>query len=309
MIRTVFLNNNHRLRSGWRILLQLVSFIILLVVVQSFQDAAETRQSLPIYLLSSVLYLTGIGGMVWAFARWIDRRQPVDYGFRFCREWWLDFGIGFLLGMFTLTAVFVAEWRMGWLQVASIGQTIFEGSFVLVGIVTLLNLLAIAVGEEFTFRGYQIRNIAEGISGGQRVKWAPLIALVVTAMFFGILHMGNPNATLMGGVNVVLAGLLLGLGYLLTGELALPIGLHLAWGYFEEFVYGFANSGQIPSSRLIGSEVIGPELWTGGGFGPEAGILITLLIMVDGLLIIMWVKFRRRWRGVRAELAEYNQGL
>ena len=55
MIRTVFLNNNHRLRSGWRILLQLVSFIILLVVVQSFQDAAETRQSLPIYLLSSVL--------------------------------------------------------------------------------------------------------------------------------------------------------------------------------------------------------------------------------------------------------------
>ena len=118
--------------------------------------------------------------------------------------------------------------------------------------------------------------------------------------------MGNPNATLMGGVNVVLAGLLLGLGYLLTGELALSIGLHLAWGYFEEFVYGFANSGQIPSSRLIGSEVIGPELWTGGGFGPEAGILVTLLIMVNALLIIVWVKFRRRWQGIRAELAEYG---
>lgn len=305
MIRTIFISNQHRLRCGWRILLQFAGFFILLIAVDSVEHAAEIKHSLPLALLSSFVYLAGIGGMAWLFARGIDRRSPRDYGFRMCREWRLDFGVGFLLGAGTLTAVFAAEWGMGWLRVTSLYQTIFTGPFILAGIAALLSLLAVGVGEEFTFRGYQIKNLAECISGGRRVTLAPAVALLITAVIFGVLHMANPNATLLGGMNVVLAGLLLGWAYLVTGELALPIGLHFGWGFFEEFVYGFANSGQTPLSSLIGSEVEGPDLWTGGAFGPEAGLLITPLILVDALLLSLWVKSRGRWQGIRGALAEY----
>jgi membrane protease YdiL (CAAX protease family) len=296
-----------RLRSGWRVLLQFVGFVLLLIVVQGLQGAAQERRSAPLYGVGSGVYLLGQVCLFWGLARWVDRRRFVDYGLHLNPEWWLDLAAGLAIGAFTLSAVAAVEWGVGWARFSLDPRTVFEGPFVLAGAGALLNSVAVGAGEEMTFRGYQVRNLAEGIRGLLGPRGAVAVTWMLTSALFGAVHLMNPNVTVMGALNVALAGMLLGWGYVVTGELALPIGLHVAWGFFEEFVYGFANSGQTPLSRLIGSEVTGPGLWTGGEFGPEAGLLVTLLVVVDALLIVAWVRFRRRWQGIRVELATYDR--
>lgn len=269
--------------------------------------AAKAVNSLWLFLISSIVYLAGMAAIVWAFARWIDHRNPLDFGFHFNKKWLMDFGIGLLLGAFTLSAVFFIEWKMGWLKISSVNRSVFNESFVLIGLTTFISLLAIAVGEEITFRSYQIKNLSEVLSGKHSGRKSVLIALFETSVIFGLAHMGNPNATLMAFINIILAGLLLGLGFILTGELALPIGLHLTWGFFESFIYGYANSGQMPMSWVIGSKINGPKLWTGGPFGPEAGLLVTILLIFDALFIVAWIKISRKKIEVRSDLAEYHE--
>ncbi len=48
---------------------------------------------------------------------------------------------------------------------------------------------------------------------------------------------------------------------------------------------GFQVSGLEELPRLILQSVSGPELWTGGEFGPEAGLLMLPAVVLDNLLI------------------------
>ncbi len=64
---------------------------------------------------------------------------------------------------------------------------------------------------------------------------------------------------------------------MLTGELAFPIGLHIAWNFFQGNVFGFPVSGTTSTTSLIAIEQGGPEIWTGGVFGPEAASWGSLL--------------------------------
>jgi len=93
------------------------------------------------------------------------------------------------------------------------------------------------------------------------------LAWIGTSLLFGLAHMLNPNATFLGGFNIFLAGLLLGLGYILTGQLGLSIGLHIATNFFQGFVFGYATSGATMAARLISTRVNGPEIWTGSRIG------------------------------------------
>ncbi|WP_418281848.1 lysostaphin resistance A-like protein [Halorubrum sp. DTA98] len=222
-------------------------------------------------------------------ARFVDRRRLADYGFRIDREWWIDCGFGLWLGVALQAAVFAVGWAAGWFTVVDTFRA--PGSFLLgfAGVVGLF--LVVGVYEELLLRGWLLTNLAEGFRFAGRGV-AVLIALVASSVLFGLLHAANPGATPLSIAVISLAGVLLAAGYLLTGELAVPIGLHVTWNLAQGGLFGHGVSGLGAEVTIVATETTGPAVWTGGGFGPEGGILGLLAVLVGCAAIAAWVRFR-----------------
>ncbi len=136
------------------------------------------------------------------------------------------------------------------------------------GILYLLPALIIAaLGEELLFRGLLLR-FWEPVAGAKG-------ALVLSSLMFAAIHVGNPGSSPLGSVGVVLAGLLLGLIFLLRGDLWLAAGVHLGWNLSEAVVLGVPVSGHTLPALLRWSVADGEVArgLLGGSFGPEEGVL------------------------------------
>jgi membrane protease YdiL (CAAX protease family) len=168
------------------------------------------------------IYLTG---------RYVDRRRFRDFGLRVDRAWWTDLAFGFALGGALMTAIFLIQLALGWITI--------RGVFVVGGVPQwtfpywfLLSVAAYLVGsviEELLHRGFLLTNFAEGFQVGPvGARGAVAIGIAVTSGVFAFAHATAPNATAISTVSIALAGVFPGLGYVLTGELALPIGVHIA---------------------------------------------------------------------------------
>jgi hypothetical protein len=194
-----------------------------------------------------------------------------------------------------MSLIFVIEWSAGWVVVTETLHVAIAGlSFIVAIIGALLLFVVVGVTEELLARGYHLLNLAEALHGswlGRRA--ALLIAWLISSSLFGLLHIFNPNATWYTTLALMVAGLFLGLGFLLTGSLALPISLHITWNFFQGNVFGFPVSGnQYQSATFFAIEQGGPALWTGGAFGPEAGLLGLLAILLGCAIIIWWVRWQ-----------------
>jgi membrane protease YdiL (CAAX protease family) len=307
VIAAIFWNaRERRLRAGWRLLIQLVLFLAMLLGLAVVGRALG--QGPAAVATGTVLYLATGLALAWILARFVDRRRFVDYGFCLDARWWLDFAFGLTLGAALMTGIFLTQRACGWLTVAAPAVTESGLTAVPAFLLSLFFYAVVSVNEEFAFRGYQLRNLAEGLAG----RWlspraAIVIAWVAISGVFGLAHATNDGATAQSTLNLVLTtGGLLGLPFVLTGELAIPIGLHLSWNLFEGTVYGFPVSGSVPSRRLLIPEQGGPPLWTGGAFGPEAGLLATLAAVIGCGLIALWVRARSGGLALRVSLARYD---
>ncbi|GAA1108730.1 CPBP family intramembrane glutamic endopeptidase [Nocardiopsis composta] len=154
-----------------------------------------------------------------------------------------------------------------------------------VGAVGLLGYMAAAaVTEEVMYRGVLFR-IIEGRAG----TWG---SLLLTSVPFGLLHLLNENATLWGGVAVVIAGGMLAACYAATRSLWLPIGLHFGWNFAAGGVFSTEVSGNGTPQGLLDAEMSGPTLLTGGAFGPE-GSLYSVVFCLLTMFAFLWSARRR----------------
>jgi membrane protease YdiL (CAAX protease family) len=297
-MRTVLVADDGRLRAGYRVTLffllwgygpAIVHNLLESTVLALFTVDRAWLQS--IFLNCVRLFTILIAG--WWVARYIDRRPFTDYGFHFSAGWWLDFCFGLLLGAALMGVVFLVQWQAGWVTVTDTWRR--DPPWLAFGVAFLAPLalhLVVSIAEELLTRGNQILNLTEGAG---RLGYVPAVmtAWLVSSMIFGALHVFNPHVTLVSIVNLTLMGFMFGLGYVLTGELGLPIGLHLTWNLVQGNVYGFPVSGKTPfATTVIAIEQGGPDVWTGGAFGPEGGLLGILATVIGMFIIIGWVRWR-----------------
>ena len=285
--KTVFISPDEpRLRAGWRLLLQtLIIFVLSIVfglplglldiVLPGIVNNLLLQQLLNVFIMTGAVYIA---------RRWLDRRSFVSLGLKPNRRALTDVLIGILITLPMMGLIFALEWAAGWLTFEGFAWQIDPISIVFKEILVIF-FIFVMVGwsEELLSRGYHLQNLESGLN----TFWAVLLSSAV----FGALHLGNPNATWISAVGILLAGIFLSYGYLRTRQLWLPIGLHIGWNFFEGVVFGFPVSG-LDIYQLTRITVNGPELWTGGGFGPEAGLVLIPGVLLGTALVYAYTRDR-----------------
>jgi len=115
--------------------------------------------------------------------------------------------------------------------------------------------------------------------------------VLVPAAIFAILHLMNGGATMLGIVNTFLLGLLLAYLFEKSGSLWIGFGFHLAWNFMEGDIYGMALSGTDSGQTSVFITEMGQNVWlTGGAWGPEGGLLVTVVLVLAALYASLAVR-------------------
>ena len=224
--------------------------------------------------------------------RFLDKKSFVSLGLRFDRFAVLDIISGIANSALVMAAMYYALLSMNliefkgftwWMDGAAIESGLQLAALPVV-LAVLYKLAIVAWWEELAFRGYFFRNLMAGVG----LTWSVVIASFV----FGFGHGINPDATLLSSLLIALITPQLIYAYLKTGQLWLPMGLHLGWNFFQASVFGFAASGQ-GSPSLIAQSPIGPDWLSGGAFGAEGSVLILPVTALSMILIHYWVRATR----------------
>ena len=128
----------------------------------------------------------------------------------------------------------------------------------------------VSLNEEIAIRGYILQNLSSSFN--------KYLALALSSVVFMIMHLGNPNMSIIPLLNLFLAGLFLGIYCIHRKNLWFPIGAHFTWNYFQGPVFGFEVSGNEVNSIFI-QNIDGSDLITGGQFGFEGSIILTVFMI------------------------------
>jgi membrane protease YdiL (CAAX protease family) len=265
--------------KGWaRVLIILVPFIITFVIFQvlgfkvlglSIAHRPETMEPFQ-EMIVSLFGLCGTILVVGLFRRLIDKESFQSMGFYRFRGL-KDTFIGFAIGAVIMVVGFL-------LLVILKEITWVDSKFDLNKIFQLFILFVIvAVNEELLFRGYILNNLMKSMD--------KRVALVVTSVGFSLMHIANPDFGLFSFFNIILAGILLGISYIYTKSLWLPIALHFSWNFFQGPVFGYNVSGQVIGFSMISQTRGADDLLNGGAFGFEGSIL-SIVFQVVAIIVI-----------------------
>jgi membrane protease YdiL (CAAX protease family) len=262
--------------SRFRYFLRALGYFVALAIINTLAysgvgDAiALSAPSWLADLVEGVAYLVGVVALTWAFCRFVDKSSLRSLGLQ-GQDWLAKLATGWGLGVGLQLLVFVALGVAGWLTVGRTGWHPLDLS------ASVVSWLIISFNEELAFRGYILQRLARA--------WGLPAAVFVSSLVFAMVHVLNPNVQPLAMVSLFAAGLLLASAYLVSRSLWLAIGLHIGWNLAEVNLLGFPGSG-IQEPAILRSVVRGPEVLTGGAFGPEGG-LVGLTATLIGIVIVL----------------------
>lgn len=275
-MRKFLFDDSNRLRNGWWALLFLACVFATTFaytpVSHGLQALGVAKQWLGPLQVAMVLFAT------WVCTR-LRHESLSSVGLRVDRRWAREFAWGSAIGaggMFLATGLIVA-----------IGGVRFEldPARSLAGMAFGLYLfMSVSLFEELLFRGFLFQRLVAGLGA-----WPAQLAL---AALFALAHWGNPGMAgatkVWATIDIALAAVTLGLAYLRTRSLALPVGLHLGWNWTQGHLLGFGVSGMDLTGWLHPVFQGRPTWLTGGEFGPEASLMGVVADVVMLALIWKW---------------------
>jgi len=276
-----------RLRAGWRLTLQTIMMAVFFIgiVILPF-NLLEPPTGSNFDMVTQVTLLVVFTFTIYIARRFLDKRSFASLGVTINRQTLKDVFAGVGIAFVIMGLIYLAETAMGWVTFESFAWQVEPMGTVVIGILMFLALyILVGWNEELLFRGYQLQTLASGLN----LFWAVFISSAV----FGIAHLLTPNSSWVSTAGIFFAALFLAYGYVRTKHLWLSIGLHIGWNFFEGVVFGFRVSGNDIYS-LIRHQVTGPELWTGGLYGPEAGLIILPTLVVGMMLVYAYARYVRQ---------------
>jgi membrane protease YdiL (CAAX protease family) len=283
-----FINEEGHLRSGWRLAIFAVAFLICTQLSQALSflglSVALHRSALEV-ANSNWAFVAGHGSilisatlMAWACGSLFEELPFRALGCSPHRGWLRNIGLGSMLGAATLllaalltTVTRGVHFRIDAAGPGAIGRT-------LVG--SLLIFVFAAAAEEMLFRGYPLQTLTRA-----NLAW---LGVLLTSVPFAAVHLNNPHAVPgFTFVNTALAGVWLAVAYLRTRSLWLPLALHWSWNWAQASLLGFPVSGieRIAPAPLLQAINAGPDWLTGGAYGIEGGAACTVALLISTLVL------------------------
>lgn len=231
--------------------------------LQAFQDRPLISLAIAIGMALAVM------AIYVAWGRTIERRAVTELSLPGAGGEW---AVGALIGAGLYTGCVLLLILVGMYQIEGLNPVTY-----------LLPAAAMAVKssvfEELLFRGVLFRSVEE-MAG----SW---VAIVISSLVFGLLHLVNPDATLTGAVYICIeAGLLLAAAYLVTRRLWIAIGFHMLWNYVQSAVFSGVVSGAVSQPGLFRDKIEGPSFITGGNFGMEQSVFALILCTTAGVVML-----------------------
>ena len=225
----------------------------------------------PLLQIAVVIGWSAAGIAVYiGFVRLIERQPVTELALRGMGR---ELGIGLLLGAGLYTACILILMVVGIYKIEGLNPV----SYLLPAIALPLSS---GIFEELLFRGVLFRIVEEWLG-----SW---ISLAVSSLVFGLVHLMNPAATLMGAIFIsVEAGVLLAAAYMLTRRLWMSMGFHIAWNFTQSGVFSGVVSGGYALPGLFKPVIDGPEWLTGGTFGVESSVIAFLLCSTTGVILLI----------------------
>jgi len=182
----------------------------------------------------------------------------------------------FFLGAITIFIIIIYLYLKGYVLFEKISFSLIR----LTGY--LLLFIIVAVIEETVFRGLILGNLKESIN--------KYLALAVSSFLFVLIHLLNAGISLVSIMNLFLAGLIMGVLFILFDNLWMPIGFHLSWNFFQGPVFGFNISGLKINGILNPIYIDNSIKYTGGDFGLEGSFLTTIVSVFFLIAVFFYYK-------------------
>ena len=245
-------------------------------------------------LLALVLITPATYFAYWIFVRYLEKREMTELGSANAVQ---EFGLGSLVGLGLFSLVIAILWLLGFYRVIGLDLVLLS----LIG--TLAGALVSGFVQELIFRAVIYRITEEWLG----MWWA----VAISAILFGLIHLTSEGATIFSALAIALqAGVLLAAAYALTHRLWMALGIHMAWDFANDGIFGVGVAGQSGQSihGLLQASLKGPDLFTGGALGVEAS-LITLVVMVIASLILLRMAYQKGEWGSRPKQSWLTERL
>lgn len=285
----IFINSSGRLRSGWRLAVFLLAFIVFLFLITSAVRVAYAAVAyfapgvrLGFYaqdVVYRLITLTSSLAAGYACSRLLEGLPWRSLGLSLHAGWFRDFLVGTAIGIASLALAAGIATAGGGLRFTFSTAGIFPSvakTLMLSGVLFIFAALA----EEALFRGYPLQTFT-------RAALIPF-GVVLTSTAFATIHMKNPNfETGLAFGNLFLAGVWLAMAYLRTRSLWFPLGVHWAWNWALGSLFGLPVSGitRIAPHPLLQGTDLGPAWLTGGNYGIEGGLACTITLVISTFFI------------------------
>jgi uncharacterized protein len=276
-LKKIFVNQNHQLRSGWKISIVISIFLIFGLLLAIITHLIFRDQNNPVFQFVEQL-ITAISLILSTYfvTRVIDQKKVAAIGLSSLKKGFSELLFGLVFGASLMTVIFLQLLFSGNISLTGF----FEPGFLYSAGTVLIILTAAGFAEEFFGRGYCMTALWQ--TGN---LW---ITIAGSSLLFSLFHIFNPHVTLVALINIFLAGFLAAYMFFKTGSLWMPVGFHIAWNYFQGVVFGFPISG-IQFNSIIKIKILHDNTLTGGPFGPEGGLIATVIMLIGLVTLKIYI--------------------
>ena len=226
-----------------------------------------TRSSL---LLLSLFATIVTVGLVLFFCLVPEKRNLLSLGFS-RRGAAYEYAAGLLFGLVLFSIPVLLCLATGAMTLSAAEASPSWGLILLFFVAFLIQGLS----EELLCRSYLMVSLSRGLPA-----W---LSVILNALLFSLLHLGNPGISLLPLINIFLFGVFASLLTLRRGSIWMVAGLHSLWNFSQGNLFGIPVSGMGEIASPLHAHMAEggwQTLINGGVFGLEGGLAVTVVLAI-----------------------------